>query len=92
MKIAPSAETLSAGFPNKNHQIDSITGTPERPGINIFFEAITQNAASVKTLKGGGRYSHMALAMSQVQYAAIQHSLPFIMEPPPTALTFEASQ
>ena len=65
MKIAPSVEMLSAGFPNKNHQIDSITG------INVFFEAITQNAASVKTLKGGGRYGHMAFAMSQPQYEAI---------------------
>ena len=51
MKIAPSVKTLSAGFPNKNHQIDSIIGTPERLGLNIFFEAITQNAASIKTLK-----------------------------------------
>jgi len=89
MKIAPSFETLSAGFPNKKHQIDSITGTPERLGINIFFEAITQNAASVKTLKRGGRYGHMAFAMSAPQYEAIQHSLPFIMEPAPPALIFE---
>ena len=89
MKIAPSFETLSAGFPNKKHQIDSITGTPERLGINIFFEAITQNAASVKTLKGGGRYGHMAFAMSTPQYEAIQHSLPFIMKPAPPPLTFE---
>ena len=37
MKIAPSVETLSAGFPNKNHQIDSITGTPERLGLDILF-------------------------------------------------------
>jgi len=29
--------------------------------------------------------------MSQPQYEAIEHSLPFIMEPPPTALTFEAN-
>ena len=91
MKIAPSAETLSAGFPNKNHQIDSITGTPERLGLNIFFEAITQNAASIKTHKGGGRYGHMRLCMSAPHYAEIQHSAPFVMEPAPPALTFEAN-
>ena len=71
MKIAPSVETLSASFPNKNHQIDSITGTPERLGLNIFFEAITQNAASIKTHKGGGRYGHMGLCMSAPQFNLI---------------------
>ena len=47
MKIAPSVETLSASFPNKNHQIDSITGTPERLGLDILFEEIIQNAAYI---------------------------------------------
>ena len=92
MKIAPSVEPLSAGFPNKNHQIDSITGTPERLRLNIFFEAITQNAASIKTHKGGGRYGYMGLCMSAPQYAAIQHSAPFVMEPAlPALITFEAN-
>ena len=91
MKITPSVKTLSAGFPNKNHQIDSITGKPERLGLNIFFEAITENDASIKTLKGGGCYGHMALCISAPQYALIQHSLLFVMQPPPPGLVFEAN-
>ena len=91
MKIAPSVETLSAGFPNKNHQIDSITGTPECLGLNTFFEAITQNAASIKSHKCGGKYGYMELCISAQEYATIQQSAQFVMEPPPPALTFETA-
>ena len=91
MKIAPSVETLSAGFPNKNHQINSITRTPERLGLDILFEAIIQNTASIKTHKGGGIYGYMGLCMSATEYAAIQQSAPFVLQPPPPALTFETA-
>ena len=91
MKIASSVETLTAGSPNKNHQIDSIKGQPERLGLNVFFEALTENTASIQTLKGGGRYGHMAFCMSAPQYATIHHSLPFVLQPSPGELTFEAN-
>ena len=91
MKIAPSVETLTAVFPNKDHQIDSIEGLPERIGLNVLFEALTENAASIQTLKGGRQFGHMAFCMSAPQYATIHHSLPFVLQPPPGELTFEAN-
>jgi len=45
-----------AGFPKKEHQIDTITGIPERLALNMMFEALNKNAASIPTLKGGGRF------------------------------------
>ena len=74
MKIAPSVATLAAGFPKQDHQIDAITGKPERLGLNTLLEAITKNTASIETLKGGGRYGHMPFCMSTAQYAAIHHT------------------
>ena len=92
MKIAPSVETLTAGFPNKEHQIDTISGKPEQLGMDILFTAITENAAFITTLKGGGCFGHMALCMPAKQYATIPHTQPFVMEvPPPGELTFVPS-
>ena len=51
MKVAPSVETIMTRFPKKNHQIDTITGKPERLALNIIIEVITKNAASVPTLE-----------------------------------------
>ena len=61
---------------------------PERLALNILFEAITENVASVAILKGGGLFGHMVFCMSANQYATIQHSQPFVMAVPPGELTF----
>ena len=94
MKIAPSVATLAAGFPNPDQHIDTFTGKPERLGLNALIEAITENAAAIETLKGGGRYGHMAFCMSVGKYTSIHHTQPFVMELnklPPTSLTFGAN-
>ena len=91
MKIAPSVATFAVGLPNPDHNIDTITGKPERLGLNALIEAITENAASIETLKGGGRYGHMVFCMSVAKYTAIHHTQPFVMERPPTLLTFGAN-
>ena len=88
MKIAPSVETIMARFPNKDHQIDTITGIPEHLALNIIFEALTKYAASIPTLKGGGIFGHTAMMMSTAQYATIQYILPFVLVPPPGELIF----
>ena len=90
MKIAPSVATLMKGFPKQEHQIDTITGKPERLAINILIEDIIENAASIATLKGGGLYGHTGTCMSDFQYATIPDSIPFIPAPPPGVLTFGA--
>ena len=88
MKIAPSVATLLKGFPKQEHQIDQITGQPERLAIDILIEDIIENAASIATLKGGGVYGHMGICMSDAQYATIQGTIPFIAAPPPGVLAF----
>ena len=88
MKIAPTVADLLAGFPKQEHQIDRITGQPERMALNTLIEDITANAASIPTLKGGGLFGHTATCMSPTQYATIPLSQPFLPAPPPGALTF----
>ena len=78
------------GFPKQEHQIDIITGTPKRLALNIIIEALTENAASIPTLKGGGQFGDTAMCMSAAQYATIQHSFPFVLPPPPGELIFTA--
>ena len=41
IKVAPTVEAVMAGFPKKDHQIDTIPGTSERLALNILIEAIT---------------------------------------------------
>ena len=88
MKVAPSVEAILVGFPKKEHKIDIITGIPKRLALNIMFEALTKNAASISTLKYGGPFGHTAMCMSAAQYATIQHSVPFIMATAPGELIF----
>ena len=88
MKIAPSVATLLKGFPKQEHQIDKITGKPERLAIDILIEDIIENAASVATLKGGGLYGHTGTCMSDALYATIPGTIPFIPAPPPGVLAF----
>ena len=90
MKVAPSVEAILAGFPKKEHETDTITGIPERLALNILFKALTKNAASIPTLKGGGLFGHTVMCMSAAQYTTIQHSVPFIMATAPGELTFVA--
>ena len=52
------------GFPNKDHQIDTITGIPERMVLNIMFEALTENTVSSPTLKVGGRFGLTAMMVA----------------------------
>ena len=68
------------------------------------FEALTENAASIATLKGGGLdsfgnskrwrtrlFGHTAFCMSPAEYyATIQHSVPFLIATAPGELTFVA--
>jgi len=54
MEIAPSVEAIMAGFPKMDHQIDAIPSKPERLARNILIEGLTENAASIATLKDGG--------------------------------------
>ena len=56
--------------------------------MDILFDAITENAASITTLKGCGCFGHMAFCMSAQQYATISHTQPFVTEVPPGELTF----
>ena len=88
MKVAPTVAAFTAGFPNQDHHIDTITGKPERLGLNALVESITENAASIATLKGGGLFPHTALCMSPAEDATIQHSLPIVLALPPRELTF----
>ena len=88
MKIAPSVATLLKGFPKQEHQIDKITGKPERLAIDKLIEDIIENAASITTLKGGGLYGHTGTCMSAAQYATIPGSDPFIPAPSPGILAF----
>ena len=55
----------------KDHQIDAITGKPKRLALNLLIEALTENAASIPTLKGGGLFGHTAFCMSPAEYATI---------------------
>ena len=77
-----------AGFPKKDHQTDTITGKADRLALNILIEALHKNAASIATLKGGGRFGHTALCMSPVEYTTNQRSLPFLLATPPGELKF----
>ena len=88
MKATPSIANIMKGFPKQVHQIDTITGLPECTGLNKMIEALTKNTASIPTLKGGGKYGHTAMCMPTAQYATIQHSLPFVLVPPPVELIF----
>ena len=67
MKVAPTVADIMKGFPKKDHQIDAIPGKPERLALNVIFEALTKNAASVPTLKGGGRFGHTTMCMSTAE-------------------------
>ena len=58
---------------------------------NALIEAIMENAASIETLKGGGRYGHMVFCMSIAKYTAIHHTQPCVLEVSPTPLTFGAN-
>jgi len=75
MKLAPTVADIMKAFPKQDHQIDTITGKPERLAIDLLIEDITKNAASIPTLKGGGIFGHTATCMSDAQYATIPLSL-----------------
>ena len=84
-------ETLIAGFPNKEHSIDTTTGIPKCLALNIMIEALTKNAPSISTPKRGGVYGHTVMVMmSAAQYATIQYNLQFALAPPPGELIFTA--
>ena len=59
MKITPSVAKLLKGFPKKEHDIDTITGTPECKALNLLINDLWENAASMATLKGGGKFGHI---------------------------------
>ena len=68
MKVAPTFADIMKGFPKHDHQIDTITGKPERLALDLLIEDITENAASISTLKGGGLFGHTATFMSDAQF------------------------
>ena len=88
MKLAPTVANIMKGFLKQDHQIDSITGKPERLAIDLLIEDITENTASIPTLKGGGLFGHTATCMSDAQYSTIPLSPPFIPAPSTVVLTF----
>ena len=89
MKITPSVAKLLKGFPKKEHDIDTITGTSECMALNLLINDLWENAASMATLKGGGKFGHTALCMSPTDYATIPRSVLFLMTTAPGGeLTF----
>ena len=77
-EVAPSIEAILARFPQNDHLFDAIPGTLEQLALNILIDGLSQNTASIATLKGGGHFGHTTLTMSPVKYATIQHSAPFL--------------
>ena len=78
------------GFPKKDYDIDTIPGTPECMTLNTLIGDICENAASIATFKGGGRFRHISLCMSTVAYATTPLSIPFLMTAAPGDLTLKA--
>jgi len=68
MKVAPTVADIMKGFPKEDHQIDAIPGKPKQLSLNILIEALTENAASIATLNGGGLFGHTAFYMSPAEY------------------------
>jgi len=51
VKTAPTVAALLGGSPPKDHDIDSITGIPNRINLEQIFVALLENAASVTRAK-----------------------------------------
>ena len=85
---APTVESLSASFPKKDFDIPAITGEPDRISLDLLINDIRQNAASVRSIKGGGTYGHLAMTMAPAEYLALPGATAFTYTASPGELTF----
>ena len=70
--------------------LTAIVGQPDFVTLSTLKKELKANAKSVPTTLGGGNHGHLGLVLSQVEYAPISPTHPFVEPNRPAALTFPA--
>ena len=58
--------------------LTKIHGQPVYDTLRLLADEVKANAASVPTTIGGGEYGHLGLVLSDVRYAALPHTVPWV--------------
>ena len=73
----PEEHTIITKFPHP--VLTKLNGKPSAEGIRVIKRELFANASSVGTTLGGGNYGFLGLIMDPVAYAALPHTVPFVV-------------